>query len=180
MDRAHTGEGQVSAPALSLYALADEYQAIEQALIESGGELTPEIEAALDALDDALEDKVERIVHVIQSKQRTADMAKLEATRLSELARTRANGADSLRRYLMAQLQRAGKTRVDTPTAIVTVQRNSRPSIAWTGEGDPPEEYRRVRIEPDTEGVYRTWKASGGEILPDGFTMTTGLHLRIR
>jgi hypothetical protein len=162
-----------------LYAITDEYAAVLAAIEEAGGVLSPELEQQLDAIADAWRQKVGRVALYIQNLERAAEAADAEAQRLRELATSRQRVADALRAYLLAQLQRTGEQKVETDLAVVRLQRNSRPAIRWTRPVEElPEAYRRVRIEPDGEAAYRTWKA--GEPLPEGFSVEQGWHLRIR
>src|SRR3990167_9709297 len=74
---------------LKLYELADVYEGIAEALIENGGELTPDLAAQLDAIEGAFEAKVERVALSVRNLVATADAADAEAARLAALAPTR-------------------------------------------------------------------------------------------
>jgi hypothetical protein len=163
---------------LRLYEITDEMLDIERALEEAGGELTPEMEAQLDAVAGAFDEKVERVCAVIQNAQRTADAAKLEAERLADLSRANAKSAESLKRYLAGQMARLGRNKVATDRFRVSLQNNSRPSIRWTlGPERIPELFRTVEIKVDGNAAYEAWKA--GKVLPEGFEVERGQHLRI-
>ena len=161
---------------LKLYELADAYERIAEALIENGGELTPELSAELDAIEGAFEAKVERVALYVRNLLATAEAADAEAARLAALARTRRQGAEGLKGYLMAQLDRVEKPKVETPLVVVRIQKNSRPSIQWPDTQAIPEAYQRVTVSLDGQKVYQDWKAG---TLPSGFVVEQGRHLRI-
>jgi len=161
---------------LKLYQLADTYEQIAEALIENGGELTPELAADLDAIEGAFEAKVERVALYICNLLLTADAADAEAARLATLARTRRQGAEGLKGYLMAQLDRVEKPKVETPLVVVRIQKNSRPSIQWPDTLPIPEGYQRVTVSLDGQKAYADFKAG---TLPMGFIVDHGRHLRI-
>jgi len=134
---------------LKLYELADAYERIAEALIENGGELTAELAVDLDAIEGAFEAKVERVALYVRNLLATADAADAEAARLAVLARSRRQAADGLKGYLMAQLDRVEKPKVETPLIVVRIQKNSRPSIQWPDTLPIPEGYQRVTVSLD-------------------------------
>lgn len=164
---------------MPLYAIADDLIDIQELLFEAGGELTPEIESKLDALTGQFDDKAERICHVIQSELRAGEAAKAEARRLDALAHARSQAAANLKRYLMREMVRADRRKIDLPTFRVRIQANGgRPRIEWTrGLATLPTEYRRVEIMLNSEAAYDHWKTTGS--LPEGFVVERGEHLRI-
>ena len=161
---------------LRLYELADAYERIAEALIENGGELTAELAVDLDAIEGAFEAKVERVALYVRNLLATADAADAEAARLAVLARSRRQAADGLKGYLMAQLDRVEKPKVETPLIVVRIQKNSRPSIQWPDTLPIPEGYQRVTVSLDGQKAYSDWKAG---TLPSGFVVEQGRHLRI-
>ena len=171
---------------LTLYELTDEWIAISEALEESGGELTPEIEAALEAIQGEFAAKAEGIVRLIQAetnqaKQRAGLAAPFreEADRLQALATVNENKARSLKRYLQEQMQRLKMQRIETAWFKAWIQKNGRPSIEWTRDvRELPDIYRRETIEPDGTRIYEAWKA--GTELPEGFRIDHGTHVRIK
>ena len=162
---------------LKLYELADHYAGIMDALIEAGGELTPELTTALDAVDEAYAVKAEAVALYIRNLEVSAGAVEAEADRLRTLAVQRTNSARSLKGYLMLQMQRMGQDKVETYRVRLRIQKNARPAIAWTLTSLPPEDYVRVKHEVDLQKAYEIWKA--GTELPSGFTVTQGSHLRL-
>lgn len=164
---------------MTLYEIGDELEAIETAILDAEGVITPEIAVQLEAMEGALETKVEGICQVVARLARQADSAKLEADRLTKLATGRQNAADSLKHYLQKELVRLDRKKVDTRLFVVSVCRNSRPSIAWTEGLDAlPECYRKVVTSLDGNAALEEYKAAGE--LPEGFVVNVGSHLRIR
>jgi hypothetical protein len=161
---------------LKLYELADAYERIAEALIENGGELTPELSAELDAIEGAFEAKVERVALYVRNLLATAEAADAEAARLAALARTRRQGAEGLKGYLMAQLDRVEKPKVETPLVVVRIQKNSRPAIRWPDTLPIPKDYQRVTVSLDGQKAYQDFKAGA---LPKGFIVEQGRNLRI-
>lgn len=99
----------------TLYGLADLRVIIDQALEESEGEVTPEIQAALDQWELDFPKKAEAVALYMKHWSDLADVAKQEAKRLESIAASRQRRADSLKRYLEEQMLRSGVERVESP-----------------------------------------------------------------
>lgn len=164
---------------LKLYEIADALVRVGDALIENGGELTPEIEAQLAGLEWALDDKVERTLLYTRNLEATASAADGEAQRLASLATTRRNAASRLKEYVKLEMERAGRDKVETDRIVARIAQNGRPSISWVRPiEDLPDTFVRVRRELDGTRAYEEWKH--GNPLPDGFEVVRGTHLRVR
>lgn len=73
---------------LTLYQLTEEEQAIEAALIDNGGELTPELEAAMAANSAALTKKVDSYGALVRKFAATSDICKGEIARIQGIKAT--------------------------------------------------------------------------------------------
>lgn len=165
--------------ALKLYEITDALQDVGDALMDNGGELTPELEALLDSLEGAFEHKAENVALFIRQLEVNGAAAATEAKRLTELAQQRERAATRLKSYLLENMQRTDHQKVETPRVKIRVQRNSRPSIHWMKDAEKlPVELKRVKVELDGEAAYKIWKTEPAA-LPDGFEVVLGSHLRI-
>jgi len=165
---------------MKLYELADELQILAEQLIESGGELTCDLEAALNGYTEAFELKARNIALLCKNIDAEADIAEHEASRLASIVRARRNSVQRLKDYLKVSLEKAALTRLDDPLVKIWIQRNGRPSIAWVRPVEVlPERYRKVvPITPDLDRAYKD--LNDGLALPEGFKIELGSHLRIR
>lgn len=164
---------------LRLYEIPDAFEAIETILLENGGDLTPELEAQLDAIEGALEWKAERICRVIRNNDASADAYANEIARLQAHKRTHENTVGRLKDYMESVMVRMDRTSIAAGIFKVALQKNSRPSIRWTGDAnDLPERYKRVTIEANNQVAYDDWKAD--VVLPNGFEVQLGKHVRVR
>lgn len=162
---------------IPLYQLGDALERIAETLIENGGELTPELEAELAKLEGAFDEKVERIALYVQNLSAMAHAANAEITRLTGLAVTRIKAADAMKRALRNEMERTGRTKIETARVKAWIQRNSRPSISWPDGRAIPPEYERVTVSLDGQRAYDDWKRG---VLPEGFAVEHGSHLRIK
>ena len=99
----------------TLYGLTDLRILIDHALEESEGELTPEIQAALDQWEQDFPKKAEAVALYMKHWSDLADVATQEAKRLAGIAASRQRRADSLKQYLEDQMKRSGVEKVESP-----------------------------------------------------------------
>lgn len=164
--------------ALQLHELAPDLAAIEDAIIEAEGEITPAIAEQLDALEGVFEAKVERLLLRALHLGFEGGVAKLEAARIAKLAGVRERAAARLKDYVLNCMQVAGRDAVETSRLRARVQENSRPSIQWTGAPEKaPARFRRVVFTVDGTKAYEEWKTK--QKLPAGFVIERGRHLRV-
>jgi hypothetical protein len=181
----------MSTPMLKLHEYVDELELVldwivehEEQIVAAGGELPAELADLLEQVEGDLTEKVRRVALVIRNLTASAKAAHAEADRIASLARTYERQTESLKRYLMFQLQRAGTPRVETPTVKVRVQKNTKPSIRCVS-AEIPEQFRRIRVEFDGIAAYDALKAAGclpeepGRIEIDGLVVELGQHVRV-
>lgn len=169
----------VTAPTrgLRLYELPAAFAAIDLALEDLGGELTPELEAELDRLEGTLEDKTDAICAMVRERTARGEVLAAEGKRFAERAQVERNAADRLKDYLLRTLQSLGRDRVEGQRFKARIQRNGMPSIRWAGSGEIPEPFRQVTVSLDYDMARAAWKA---DQLPQGFEASVGSHLRIQ
>lgn len=162
---------------LKLYELPDAIRELELQIIEADGELTPEVEAALEAYEGEFSRKAEFIALLSREAKAEAAAVKLEESRLSARRKAAENRERRLKDYLLMCLTRAGIQKIEGDRCKVRVQ-DSPESIRWMGETDAiPEAYRVVDIRPNLVMAKDARKA--GEELPEGFTVERSQHVRI-
>lgn len=86
---------------MTLFELTETQRAIEDALYESGGELTPEIEEALAVTKESLPAKIDGYNTVLRKLGYMADNCKAEIERLTKLKRTAENAQKSLKKHVL-------------------------------------------------------------------------------
>ena len=145
---------------------------------DDNGELLPGVEERLTELEGALNDKADNIAALMRTCEAEAAAYRGEADRLGQLAGSAAAKADRLKRYLKAELERAGIAKLDCPRFKLAIQRNSVPSVAIAFDAEIPDQFARVRRELDTKAVIEAVKAGG--TIPDTISVIHGTHLRVR
>lgn len=172
------------------YELAGEWDALDELLEETGGELTPEIESLMEGLDASTTEKIERIALVILRKKSEAKAIKEQAERLASRGSARTNAATRLTEYLTRVMQSIGKEKVEGVLATVAFQA-SPPSVvvdeaAWDEEalmGLHMVRPELVKYTPESFALNKRAILDGaknGQPLPGGVSIIRTLSLRIR
>jgi hypothetical protein len=163
---------------LRLYEIAEEFRRLDDAIDDADGELSAEVEAALDQLHLALADKVDALAALVRERDGKARFFADESADLARKARVQRHAADRLRDYLRRHLEALGLDGVQGARFTVAVQDNGTPSIRWSGPPDRlPDEFARVERSLDPAAARAALQDGR---LPEGFDVVRGRHLRIR
>jgi len=140
-------------------------------------------------------------------RRRRAEEAKAEADRLQEIYRVNTNMAERVKRTLMGVMDRLGLERFDAATFRLTVAKNGgNPTVTWDEATPVPlalakpaavdparlwevleglgaiDAFARLvdvrDLKPDPAAVLAATRQDG--VVPPGFTVERGRHLRIR
>lgn len=172
----------------SLYVLAAEYAAIQDEIEANDGELTPEIEAALDAITLALPERIEarQFMYRRFAAEAEANAARARAYHeqyvapYERKAKVAAHTAERIKAGTQTALELAGLKagdKIATEFGGARLQRNSAPKV--TVAVDPktlPAELQRVTVEADLDAIKAC--AKHGAPLPEGVMVEVGQHLR--
>lgn len=163
----------------SLYELTSELLQLQHYIEADDGELTPETESAIEAIAVDLKSKAQGYCQIMRNLETFADGLKAEEDRLKALRQIKENAARRLKDRLHECMVKLGMLKIETPLFKLSVCKNSRPSIKWTGSMDElPKEYQRIKVEVDNDAAYQDVKA--GKDLPSQFEVNHGTHLRIK
>lgn len=144
---------------LSLYHLTEELYLIEQALLESGGEITDEMDQQYADLLTMHAEKVEGYVAMIRKFEASAEGIKSERERLQQAEQTMQNAARNLKARLAQTMLVRGETEHRTSLGKVRLQQSgSRPLVLLVEPENLPEEYQRIRVEADKTALKKALK----------------------
>lgn len=159
---------------LKLYEIPEELARIEALLIETGGELTPDLEAALAYLQEAGAEKVEAAWAVVKNLQAFEEAAKAEAARLTERAKSAENAAARLKAALLPAVQALGN-RVKGARWTIYAQTRENTIFALKPGAEifelPPEFVRTH--DPELNKTALKDAAKAGKALPEQIVAST-------
>lgn len=112
----------------TLFEIAKEYNDIENILLENGGELTPELEEALDLNMLEFTDKVERYDYIMSNAKGKIDMFKENISKLNQMIKSYENFIDKTKERMIMVVNAYGEPtksggkqiKLDTISATVT------------------------------------------------------------
>jgi len=165
---------------MKLYELTDAYCSVLEELSESSGDGQDEVrfQALLGGLGEAFDEKVLSIAKVIRSMEADVAAIAAEVERLQGRKRHLAGRIDWLKRYLLGEMEVAGREKVRGSILTVSLAK-APPSCEVMSVEEVPEEYRRVRVEVDRAGILEHFRNTG-EVVRGTIVMADRRYLRIR
>lgn len=109
---------------MSLYDITTEEMRVRDALIESDGELTPEIEAVMETLKDGKVCKVQSYHHIYLEMKAAADAAEEEERRLAAVKRRARRVMETLKDALRFNMESLGISRIEGGTVTAQLRAN--------------------------------------------------------
>lgn len=149
---------------MNLFELQGEWHALNAAIDDADGEMTPEVEARFLALDGELTDKVGGYIAVIRSLEAEAAALKAEEERMRARRKARENTRERLRGMLLDALVAMDVGSVKTPLGSASVRAPS----ASVDVYDAPLLAARYPMLATTETVIRPDKAAIAKALELG------------
>lgn len=117
---------------ISLMDLLHQYHQLEEQIIEAGGALTDELEAALAGNSDAIGMKLDGYAGFINYCKAQAEYLKGEANAFTSRAKTLLNAVDGMRYRMIHALQATGSTKIKTDRHSFSL----RTTESWTIKDD--------------------------------------------
>lgn len=145
----------------NLYELAAEFEALRKTIDE--GDDAALVEQALDLVDESkssLAEKVDNICKLLADIDGNVEKYKREEGRLSTRRKTMGNSADRLRDWLRSTLDLFNVSEVKTDFHKVSLQ-PGQPTVVVTQPHAIPEEYQRVKREPNKKKIMEAFKEDG-------------------
>lgn len=166
--------------ATRLFDIAVEYRQVLDVIELNGGEVTPEMEAALAEIEGSLEAKIDACCAVVEELESDEASQRKQAKRYTDKARVAANAQSNLKDYIRRSIKAANERRVTTPLNDVWIQKNP-PSAKWTGDPDKiPADYRIETTDVRFDANKALKHHAANFELPAGVEVTQGESLRIR
>lgn len=148
---------------MKLYELSTQYKHLVDILeAAQTGEESQDAEVikdTLDAIEGAIEEKADNIARIINELTSVELAISAELERLSKRAATIKKQKESLKTYLMAAMQTAGKEKFKTNLYSFSIKNNA-PSVQILDESLIPAEFIRTKVEtaPDKKAISELLK----------------------
>jgi hypothetical protein len=159
----------------TLFNITAEQRRINDALMESGGELTPELEEALLINSENFAVKVEGYATSIHQFEAFAEAADAEIKRLMALKKSAQGAAKRLKDNLAYGMEVMGYDKVDMGLHKLSFRTSTAVNI--TDEVRIPNQYIKVETKIDKESLKRDLKAG---LVIEGAELITSRNLQLR
>ena len=111
---------------LTLFELTAEMAALEDMLLESGGELTPELEEALTETQQGLSNKVDGYCAILHKFSYTEDVLDAEIKRLTARKKAITNAKERLKKHVCDTMGMFGMTKLESSLNTMTRRRSTK------------------------------------------------------
>ncbi|CCQ50855.1 siphovirus Gp157 family protein [Crocosphaera watsonii WH 8501] len=109
--------------------------------------------------DTNFDEKAEKVAHYIKYLEAITEARKAEAKRLRVLASMSEKQGDKLREYLIREMQRVNKTKIEGVSCKLSM-RKKQPSICLKVKPEElPDEFKRVKIEANLTEIRKALKS---------------------
>lgn len=175
----------------SLFQLSQDCLALDQLAEETGGELTPEVEAAFSAMADSLHHdtthKMASLTDWIADLDMQAKAADDRADYFRRQSEIRRNRIVRIKKMILDYLTETGTSRVESANGIPVrlCANGGKLPVIWSEVIDPatvPDDLCRIRREIDKDKVYERLVGNsfdGQAALPFASLGKRGTHVRI-
>lgn len=162
---------------MNLFNITAEYKQLEAALIENEGELTPELETALQINQEQLQAKGINYGYVIKNIESEVDIIDAEIKRLTQLKKVRENAVERLKMTLQGAMECFGVLELKTPTLKVSFRKSE--SVLITDISELESRFIRVKTtkEPDKTSIKEAIK-NGESVL--GAELVTKNNIQVK
>lgn len=152
---------------LSLYEIEKDHLQLVEQLIENGGEVTPEIEAALALNEQNLTTKGTNYGFVV--KQLTGECAIIdgEIARLTALKKSRSKTIDKLENALTVAMQVFGVDEIKSPVMKINFRKSE--TVEFDDSGEIPEKFIVVKTSESPDKVAIKAAIKAGEEVPGAY-----------
>lgn len=154
---------------ITLYELADEFRATADMLADM--DLPAEVVAdTLESIALPFEQKASSVSAFVRNLEATAEQIKAAETEMAKRRKAMENRASHIREYLLAQMQRTGISKIESPMFRIAI-RNNPESVVIDSEAQIPADYLR-----EVPATYSPDKGLIKQALQDGYDVP-GAHL---
>jgi hypothetical protein len=162
---------------MTIFKIQAEYQQIVNELIDNGGNLTPELELALQITKDNFHSKSENYAFI--TRQFNAEMRIIddEIHRLEQLKRVRQKAIERLKANIEMAMTTFEVDKIETPLIKISFRKSE--SVEVEDVNNLPALYKVVKVS-ETADKLKIKDAIKSGILIDGCSIKTNRNLQIK
>lgn len=161
----------------SIFKIQAEYQQIVNELIDNGGEITPELELALQITKDNFHSKSENYVYITKQFDGEINVIDNEIKRLQQAKKVRENTIVRLKSTIEHAMNTFEVDKIETPLIKISFRKSE--SVEVEDVNNLPALYKVVKVS-ETADKLKIKDAIKSGILIEGCTIKTNRNLNIK
>ena len=162
---------------MNIYNIQTEYQLLVNELIDNGGELTPELELALQITKDNFHSKSENYAYITKQFDGEMDIIDNEIKRLQQAKKSREKTIQRLKDTIEMAMLTFDVNKIETPLIKISF-RNSE-SVEVTDVNDLPNEFKTIKVT-ETADKLKIKDAIKAGVFISGCSIKTNRNLQIK
>ena len=162
---------------MNIYKIQSEYQLLVNELIDNGGELTPEIELALQINKDNFHSKSENYAYITKQFDGEMDIIDNEIKRLQQAKKSREKTIERLKATIELAMLTFDVNKIETPLIKISF-RNSE-SVEVTDVNDLPNEFKTIKVT-ETADKLKIKDALKSGVFISGCSIKSNRNLQIK
>jgi hypothetical protein len=162
---------------MNIFNIQTEYQLLVNELIENGGEITPELELALQINKDNFHSKSENYAYITKQFDAEMDIIDNEIKRLQQAKKSREKTIQRLKDTIELAMLTFDVNKIETPLIKISF-RNSE-SVEVTDVNDLPNEFKTIKLT-ETADKLKIKDALKSGMFISGCSIKSNRNLQIR
>lgn len=162
---------------MNIYNIQTEYQLLVNELIENGGEITPELELALQITKDNFHSKSENYGYITKQFDAEMDIIDAEIKRLQQAKKSREKTIQRLKDTIELAMLTFDVNKIETPLIKISF-RNSE-SVEVSDVNDLPNEFKTIKLT-ETADKLKIKDALKSGVFISGCSIKSNRNLQIK
>jgi hypothetical protein len=162
---------------MNIYKIQHEYQQIVTELIDNGGELTPELELALQITKDNFHSKSENYAYITKQFDGEMDMIDNEIKRLQQAKRSREKTIERLKATIEMAMNTFEVDKIETPLIKISFRKSE--SVEVSDVNELPNEFKVIKLT-ETADKLKIKDALKSGVFISGCSIKSNRNLQIR
>lgn len=162
---------------MNIFNIQSEYQQLVNQLIENGGEITPEIELALQINKDNFHSKSENYGYITKQFDGEMDIIDNEIKRLQQAKKTREKTIERLKDTIELAMLTFDIDKIETPLIKISFRKSE--SVEVTDVNELPNEFKVIKLT-ETADKLKIKDALKSGMFIEGCSIKTNRNLQIK
>jgi hypothetical protein len=162
---------------MNIYNIQSEYQQIVTQLIENGGELTPELELALQINKDNFHSKSENYGYITKQFDGEMDIIDNEIKRLQQAKRSREKTIQRLKDTIELAMLTFDVDKIETPLIKISFRKSE--SVEVENVNELPNEFKVIKLTESADKLKIKDALKSGMFI-EGCSIKTNRNLQIK